>query len=295
MSTKEMLAVLAVLATLAVAGCGSRPGVPAGSPAHLDASWTAAIDDSAREFARSIAEGITRDGPLAWRTYFVDEPAFFMASEGTLVFPSGDSAVRGIQRLPKFISSIELRWQDSVRVDALGPGVVMLAMPYDEKRTDPAKRQIEERGYFTGVAVHGADGWRLQNAHWSVVPAASKEGTAVTSIPIHQDVDFAAGPSRIYEALLNDKEFAAFAGRPATIDREVGGTFTLFSGQRIVQAWRVVTWPEGVYSIVRFELQSRGSGTRLVFDHTGFPADERAHLAAGWSANYWTLLDNYLR
>src|SRR5437016_5291646 len=91
----------------------------------------------------------------------------------------------------------------------------------------------------------------------------------------------------------------------AEINREVGGAFSLFKGhivgrslelvpdQRIVQAWRVVTWPEGTYSIARFELEPQGSGTRLVFDHIGFPEGLHDHLAAGWEENYWSLLKKY--
>ena len=102
------------------------------------------------------------------------------------------------------------------------------------------------------------------------------------------------------------KRFAEFSGRPAEINREVGGAFSLFGGhivgrtvelvpnQRIVQAWRVVTWPEGVYSIVKFELKAQGSGTHLVFDHTGFPEGLHDHLAEGWESNYWALLKKYL-
>ena len=47
-------------------------------------------------------------------------------------------------------------------------------------------------------------------------------------------------------------------------------------------AWRVATWPEGVYSIARFELRLQHAGTRVIFDHTGFPPELRDHLAAGW-------------
>ena len=126
------------------------------------------------------------------------------------------------------------------------------------------------------------------------------------SVTIHQVVDFTANPQRLYEALLDSKQFSAFSGRPAEINREVGGAFSIFGGhivgrnlelvpnQRIVQAWRVVTWPEGIYSIVRFDLKAQGSGTRLTFDHTGFPEDQRDHLAEGWESNYWSLLKKYL-
>jgi activator of HSP90 ATPase len=126
------------------------------------------------------------------------------------------------------------------------------------------------------------------------------------SITIHQEIDFSASPQRIYEALLDAKQFTEFSGRPAEIDRKVGGAFTMFDGhitgrnvelvpnKRIVQAWRTSDWPEGAYSIARFELKSQGNGTRLVFDHIGFPEGLRDHLAEGWQDHYWELLKKYL-
>jgi activator of HSP90 ATPase len=127
------------------------------------------------------------------------------------------------------------------------------------------------------------------------------------SIVIHQEIDFTASPQRIYEALLDAKQFTAFSGMPAQINRDVGGAFSLFDGhivgrnvelvpnKRIVQAWRTVDWPEGAYSIARFELKALGSGTRLVFDHVGFPEGLHDHLAEGWEGHYWQLLKKYLQ
>ena len=124
---------------------------------------------------------------------------------------------------------------------------------------------------------------------------------------IHQEVVFNADPSRLYEALTEAKQFSQFTGgAPTEISAEVGGPFSCFGGmivgrnielvpkQRIVQAWRVSTWEAGVYSIVRFELNVQGPETRLVFDHSGFPADQREHLENGWQANYWEPLRAYL-
>ena len=86
----------------------------------------------------------------------------------------------------------------------------------------------------------------------------------------------------------------------------MGGAFTLFGGhlvgrnielipnERIVQAWRVVDWNPGVYSIVKFELTDQGSSTKILFDHAGFPAGKGQHLAVGWTANYWEPLQKYL-
>lgn len=140
-----------------------------------------------------------------------------------------------------------------------------------------------------------------------VMPEDSTSATSPKGITIHQEVDFTASPGRVYEVLLDSKGFTAFSGRPATIDQKVGGAFSLFGGhivgrnvelipdQRIVQAWRVVDWPEGVYSIARFKLVAQGLGTHLVFDHTGFPENLRDHLASGWESNYWELLKKYLQ
>lgn len=132
-------------------------------------------------------------------------------------------------------------------------------------------------------------------------------GISRTAEAIHQEVSFKAAPPRLYEALLDDKQFAQVTGGQATIlDRAEGGAFLLFgarikgrnvelvANQRIVQAWRSEGWPRGVYSIVRFELQAEGTGTRLVFDHTGFPVGQADHLSQGWKTNYWDPLARFL-
>jgi activator of HSP90 ATPase len=135
---------------------------------------------------------------------------------------------------------------------------------------------------------------------------------------IHQEPVFRASRKRIYDALTDTAQFAkivelsgAMRGTPpgtksAEISREVGGPFSIFGGhivgrqielvpnQRIVQAWRVVDWKPGEYSIARFELIDQGAETRLVFDHTGFPHGAAEHLASGWVEHYWAPLRKFL-
>ena len=131
---------------------------------------------------------------------------------------------------------------------------------------------------------------------------------------IHQEVTFAASRHRVYVALTDAVQFTAVTALgpmkgapPAQISRDAGGVFSLFGGhilgrqielvpdQRLVQAWRTVDWPPGVYSIARFELKGDGAQTTLVFDHTGFPAGETASLAKGWTEHYWEPLKLYLK
>ena len=124
---------------------------------------------------------------------------------------------------------------------------------------------------------------------------------------IHQEVEFQASPTRIYETLTRAERFSEMSGgAPMEIEAREGGRFSCFGGmitgrqvelvpgQRIVQAWRAGNWKPGVYSIVMFELSASGKGTRLMFDHTGFPEEQREHLEAGWEANYWEPLRKYL-
>jgi activator of HSP90 ATPase len=121
---------------------------------------------------------------------------------------------------------------------------------------------------------------------------------------IHQEVTFSAPPARIYQALVDSKQFGELTGVPASGDSTEGASFSAFgghitgrhvelvAGKRVVQAWRAKTWPEGLYSIARFELVPEGKGTKLVFDHDAFPADMKEHLAKGWQSNYWDKLSN---
>jgi len=123
---------------------------------------------------------------------------------------------------------------------------------------------------------------------------------------IHQEVTFNAPVGQVYHALLDSREFGKITGAPAEIDATEGGKFVCFGtfilgrnveivpDKRIVQAWRVFNWPEGVYSIVRFELHADGRKTKLVFDQDGAPEAEVVHLDPGWGKKYWEPLRKFL-
>jgi activator of HSP90 ATPase len=122
---------------------------------------------------------------------------------------------------------------------------------------------------------------------------------------LHQEVVIKAEPRRIYEALLDSKQFAAFSGLAADIDRKPGGAFTMFGGliggrnveltpnACIVQAWRPSHWEPSVYSIVRFDFKAQDGGTLVVLDHKGFPAGEYDSLYAGWTGHYFDPLKKF--
>jgi activator of HSP90 ATPase len=154
-----------------------------------------------------------------------------------------------------------------------------------------------------GSLAAGSRVWgQSQQQTMKETPSTSANQTRTS---LHVETDFKVGPQRIYEALLDSKQFAAFSGSPAEIDPRAGGVFTMFGGliggrnvelvpnQRIVQAWRPGHWDPGIYSIVKFELKPQGSGTLLVLDHTGFPEGEYDHLLSGWNLHYMEPLKKY--
>jgi activator of HSP90 ATPase len=161
-----------------------------------------------------------------------------------------------------------------------------------------------------GVAIGSAAG---------IACAAGDEEVSHTAESIHQEVVFKASRKRVFETLTQAKEFdkvvrlsAAMQGGmppsapPTEISTEVGGTFAIFAGhiigrhlefvphERIVQAWRVVDWNAGDYSIAKFELVEQGAQTKLMLEHKGFPKGLAEHLAEGWRINYWEPLGKML-
>lgn len=146
-----------------------------------------------------------------------------------------------------------------------------------------------------------------------VVGAGTQAGDVTKVDAIHQEVVFNASAKRVYDALTDATRFTAVTtfssvknAPPSQISRDAGGVFSLFGGhiigrhvelvpdKRLVQAWRVVDWDPGVFSIAKFELSDRGAKAALVFDHTGFPNGQGEHLAQGWHTNYWEPLKKYL-
>lgn len=160
---------------------------------------------------------------------------------------------------------------------------------------------------------------RVLAAPTEMAAAATADGLSHASEAIHQELSFAAAPRKLYDALTVARQFDAVTrlsdglellnapgAKPTAISPRVGGSFTLFGGyvtgrhlqmlpgMRLVQAWRAESWNPGAFSIADFSLAEQGAGTRLTFEHRGFPQGQGAHLASGWQEHYWAPLAKYL-
>src|SRR5258705_6619630 len=186
--------------------------------------------------------------------------------------------------------------------------------------SDPFTRRDFAVTLTAGLSAFGIAGTAF-GFQGSAQTPPTPEGDEIsrTAEAIHQEVVFKASRQLVYGVLTDAKQFdkvvklseAMKSGmppdaKPAEISREVGGAFVLFAGhivgrhielvpnERLVQAWRSVDWKPGVYSIVNFQLSDEGSGTKLVFDHTGFPTGQAQHLAGGCKGNYWKPMEKVL-
>ena len=150
-----------LLAASLFAACGTSA-----PEAALDADRAAAIRDSVAILLEAIAHDLSDGGPMAWLGHFEETPAFFMSSDGAILFPTADSAATFVRGLARRYTEIELEWID-VRIEPVGPGLAVVGASYEETLTDIAGAELDFAGYVTALARHGADGWRLQHLHWS--------------------------------------------------------------------------------------------------------------------------------
>lgn len=148
--------------------------------------------------------------------------------------------------------------------------------------------------------------------------ATNTPGLSHDAESIHQEIHFDATRHRVYATLTNADQFDAVSklgvaaksmklGSARTeIGAGAGDTFTLFGGYivgrllelvpdtRLVQVWREQSWEPGAFSLVKFQLSDDGAGTKLTFDHTGFPNGAGEHLSIGWYQDYWEPMKKFL-
>lgn len=118
---------------------------------------------------------------------------------------------------------------------------------------------------------------------------------------------FDAPPEAVYRVIADSAEHAAMTGAPADIGSSAGEPFTTHGGaiqgwnlelapnERIVQAWRPADWPDGVFSLVRYDFDADGDGTKLTLTHSAVPEGNAEHLAGGWNERYWGPLAGHLQ
>ena len=117
---------------------------------------------------------------------------------------------------------------------------------------------------------------------------------------IKHKVRFKAPPEMIYDMLADSRGRTELTGRKAVLSDKVGGKFStdagqvtgvnvdLVPGRRLVQAWRRMDFPDGIYSMAAITLDPLpNGGTELVLTHRGVPKHLLDQIEDYWRAVYW--------
>jgi predicted ester cyclase/uncharacterized protein YndB with AHSA1/START domain len=129
------------------------------------------------------------------------------------------------------------------------------------------------------------------------------------TVTLVHEVFLPATAHEVFDAFMDPQRHAAMTGSPASIDRKIGGAFSVCAGaitgtttaltpdREIVQDWRGKDWPAGHLSTLTLSLSPayQGRGVQLSMQHAGVPAAMAAKISQGWRDFYWNRLADYLR
>ncbi|KAI9092189.1 activator of Hsp90 ATPase [Phlyctochytrium arcticum] len=134
--------------------------------------------------------------------------------------------------------------------------------------------------------------------------ASSSSSTTSTGViggltAIDQSIEFVASAHDIFETLLDKQRVQAWTRGKADISPEVGSSFSLFDGnisgtiaevvpdKKIVQKWRLKSWPAGHFSTVTMTLEEGTDNVVLKIKQTEVPIGEKDITENNWKNYYW--------
>jgi hypothetical protein len=141
---------------LAGAACQSPRATPSGATGEA----------GVRAMLAALQVDLEREGPAGWMAYFAEDPAFFMASEGRLLFPDRAAAAEMVAAFDPRVAHMQL-WLDDVRVELLDARRAVVAAAYREVILDVDEHETPMRGYLTALVELVDGAWRFRNLHWS--------------------------------------------------------------------------------------------------------------------------------
>ncbi|CAG8765890.1 30727_t:CDS:2, partial [Racocetra persica] len=133
----------------------------------------------------------------------------------------------------------------------------------------------------------------------STVTASTTKPKFVNTNTIKETVELQTSADQVYETLLDAGRVAAWTRSRPDIFRHVGSTFSLFEGnitgtileldsnKKIVQTWRLKTWPEGHFSTVTLEFEQTSDYTLVNITQKGVPVGEEEIVKQNWQNYYW--------
>ncbi|XP_037072328.1 activator of 90 kDa heat shock protein ATPase homolog 1-like [Pollicipes pollicipes] len=124
-------------------------------------------------------------------------------------------------------------------------------------------------------------------------------GAKIATATLTDTQQFKCTAEELYNAVTVKEMVEAFTNGPARLTAERGGEFSLLGGnisgtfeeltpgRRLVQQWRLKSWPGGHLSTVTIEFEQKDDCTELRLSQTAVPASELERTRQGWQRYYW--------
>lgn len=133
----------------------------------------------------------------------------------------------------------------------------------------------------------------------TVDAAAEVPAKKVNTTSLNETTEFQTSAHELYETLTDVQRVQVWTRGPVKLSKEVGSKFELFGGnvsgeilelvpdKKIVQTWRLRSWPAGHFSKVTFEFDQGSDSVTLKMHQTGIPVGEEELTRTNWSGYYW--------
>ncbi|KAG0302250.1 hypothetical protein BGZ98_007665 [Dissophora globulifera] len=131
--------------------------------------------------------------------------------------------------------------------------------------------------------------------------SAGTDASGVNTTTLEETVELQASAQDVYDVLLNEAKVKVWTrSDKSTIQAAVGSKFSFFGGnvsgeikelekeKKIVQSWRLSSWPAGHYSTVTMNISQSENSTVIKFKQEGVPVGEQEITRQNWSNYYWT-------
>jgi hypothetical protein len=160
----QLLKYCCVLAIASITSCKNT------RPPQWSSAEKYAVKDSVTIMAVNISTDVSAHGPSAWINYFENDPGFFMASGGTLVFEDYVTAVSYTRdTVAKNFKKISLGWK-RIKVDPLTADYAAMGADFHEDIVLANGQNLSVEGYFTATAHFDGSRWKLRNMNWAIKP-----------------------------------------------------------------------------------------------------------------------------
>ncbi|XP_065188095.1 activator of 90 kDa heat shock protein ATPase homolog 1-like [Sycon ciliatum] len=128
---------------------------------------------------------------------------------------------------------------------------------------------------------------------------ASSSASSVSTSRVQEKCEFQAAPEDVFNVFVDKERTQAFTRGSAQLEPTPGGKFTLLGGnvegnfvelvrnEKIVQKWRMNTWPSGHYSTVTLLFTSSPNGCLLKLKQDNVPTSSLESTKEGWHRYYF--------